>query len=156
MGSCHCPKNLCVKWSYSEALLSKGWLWEPEVDTWFLVAVSEGRWDLQWIHSISTRSGDAQDPRLRRWEHREGFTGIATELDQTPHLSSPTQGAPAARPGTQPLSPAVTAATVTSLLAPQAAGLLQSPGSAGSRACPDPCPNASSAHHGAPLQRQQP
>lgn len=29
---------------------------EPGVDTWFLVAVSEGRWDLQWIHSISTRS----------------------------------------------------------------------------------------------------
>ena len=39
---------------------------EPGVDIWLLVAVSEGRWDLQRIHSISTRSGAAGSDTGRR------------------------------------------------------------------------------------------
>lgn len=141
------------------------------MDIWLLMAVSEGRRDLQQIHSISTRLGAAGSdvgrtcPRPQTQEtgaQRGGSQAPCWSWSKPPCLSSPTQGAPAAWAGaTAPLSQAVTeaaadaAAIVMSRLGSQAAGLpFLSPSSVCSRASPDPCLNASSTLHHAPVQRQ--
>jgi len=118
---------------------------EPGAGLWLLVAVSGGRWDRQWTHSVSTRlgagrglmlAGGAQDLGLGRRRHRGGGSQAAKPLC----LSSPTRGAPTARDGaTAPLP------RPASRLASAPAQPLVSPSGVCGRAAADPCLNASSA-----------